>query len=76
MAAVWRRRHTNLQLDITEDDGYIKGFVMKQYINGRVPMGLEEIDITPKGITYLSENSNMQKVLKWIKTAKDITPSV
>jgi hypothetical protein len=49
---------------------------MKQYINGRVPMGLEEIDITPKGITYLSENSNMQKVLKWIKTAKDITPSV
>jgi len=55
-------------------NGYVKGFKVRDYINGRTIMDIEAIDITPEGILYLKDNSTMKKVLKWLKTAKEITP--
>jgi hypothetical protein len=65
--------------DILEEllsDGLTRGYKVKQYINGRAIIDLEQISITPDGIHYLKENSAMKKVMEWIKTAKDIIPGV
>ncbi|MDR2486720.1 MAG: YjcQ family protein [Clostridiales Family XIII bacterium] len=69
--------HEAYRNDIMEwllEEGLAKGYKVKQYINGRSLQGLEAIDITADGIHYLKENSRMQTVLQWLKTAKDITP--
>lgn len=56
------------------EDGYIKGFKVKPYINGDIITGLENMDITAKGIEYLKENGMMKKVLEYLKTIGEFVP--
>lgn len=49
------------------DEGYVKGFKVKQYITGKVLSDLENITITPKGIEYVQDNSKMKKVAETLK---------
>ena len=63
--------------DILEEmleEGYTKGYQVKRYVTGAAITGLDSIDITPKGIEYLQENSTMKKVHDVLKGIKDITP--
>lgn len=58
------------------DSGYVKGFKVKQYIAGKHITGLSNIDITERGIEYLSENSNMKKVYAILKETRDWIPGI
>lgn len=65
--------------DILEEmleEGYIKGFKVKSYICGKAFTGLENIDITPKGIEYLQDNSKMKKMGDILKSVKEITSGI
>ena len=61
-----------------QSDGLIEGVVLADNGLGDVPYPLElgRCRITPKGIEYLNYNSIMQKVKRFLKTAKEITPFV
>lgn len=55
------------------DEGFIKGLVVKKYIDMAEPTVLEtDVRITMMGIEFLKENSQMNKVREWIKTAPGI----
>ena len=56
--------------------GYVKGFRVKEYINGIQIMDLEDIDITPVGIEYLKENGMMKKVMEYLKTIGEFIPMI
>ena len=56
--------------------GYVKGFRVKEYINGTQIMDLEGIDITPMGIEYLKENGMMKKVMEYLKTIGEFIPMI
>ena len=56
------------------DEGYTRDYIVKNSKTGRFILSLEEIEITPKGIEYLQENSLMKKVAKVLKGVKDIAP--
>ena len=55
---------------------YIKGVKVFHTKTGRLISGIEEIDITLKGIEYLQENSMMKKVYNFLKDVKDIAPGL
>ena len=55
---------------------YVKGFRVKEYINGTQIMDLEGIDITPMGIEYLKENGMMKKVMEYLKTIGEFIPMI
>lgn len=62
-------------------DGYIEGVSVKvqHYTDGQTEVqiyGLDECQITPKGIEYLSDNSFMNKAKEFFKDAKSIVPFV
>jgi len=57
-------------------DGYVKGYSVRRYLSGTVITGLEDIQITPKGIEYLKENNMMQKVFKYLKEIGEIVPRI
>lgn len=56
--------------------GYISGFRYRHTKTGIVVSGMENIDITLKGVEYLQENSMMKKVAEALKTIKDIAPGI
>jgi hypothetical protein len=56
--------------------GYVKGFRVKECINGTQIMDLEGIDITPMGIEYLKENGMMKKVMEYLKTIGEFIPMI
>lgn len=56
--------------------GYISGFRYRHTKTGIVVSGMEDIDITLKGVEYLQENSMMKKVVEALKTIKDIAPGI
>lgn len=56
--------------------GLVSGFTVKSDINGTVVMGLERIKITYDGIEYLKENSNMRKVVEYLKTIGEFIPTL
>ena len=58
------------------DDGYVKGYTVRRYLSGTVITGLEDIQITPKGIEYLKENSMMRKVLTYLKEIGELVPRI
>lgn len=63
-------------LDIIEEassHGWIKGIMIKQTKTGRIVSGMEDMEITFDGVTYLSENSTMKKVYEALKEVKDWT---
>ena len=62
-------------------EGYIDGIYVKvqRYTDGQSETqiyGLEECQITPKGIEYLSDNSFMNKAKEFFKDVKSIVPFV
>ena len=58
------------------DEGYVKGYSVRRYLSGTVITGLEDIQITPKGIEYLKENNMMRKVLTYLKEIGEIVPRI
>lgn len=58
------------------DEGYTKGYMIRDYITGSKIEGIEGIKITPKGIEYLKENNMMLKVLRYLKEIGEIVPSL
>lgn len=60
--------------EMLSDAGYIKGIRMKKYINGETNIDIEDIQITLKGLEYLSENSIMQRLYKTAKGITDLVP--
>ena len=58
------------------ESGYVKGFRVKEYINGNQIIDLEDIDITPVGIEYLKENRMMKKVMEYLKTIGEFIPMI
>ena len=58
------------------NDGYVKGYSVRRYLSGTVITGLEDIQITPKGIEYLKENNMMRKVLTYLKEIGEIVPRI
>ena len=58
------------------DDGYTKGYVIREYITGCKIEGIEGIKIAPKGIEYLKENPMMRKVLTYLKEIGEIVPRI
>ncbi len=57
-------------------DGYIEGITVGRYLHAKgLSIGnLRNINITPKGIEYLSENSMLQKIKGTVKDIMDILP--
>ena len=63
------------------NDGYITGISAHEsrYINGQVHikfLNLEQCEITPKGIEYLTDNSFMNKAKDFFKDVKSMTPFI
>lgn len=58
------------------DDGYVKGYTVRRYLSGTVITGLEDMQITPKGMEYLQENNMMRKVLTYLKEVGEIVPRI
>ncbi|HHU52713.1 MAG TPA: hypothetical protein GXZ43_01350 [Clostridiaceae bacterium] len=57
-------------------DGYIDGITIYNADDETHITNLEDIQITPKGIEYLQENNMMKKIVKGLKTVKEITPLI
>jgi hypothetical protein len=58
------------------DDKLIEDVIFGEALDGQYIIGLENVKITPEGITYLSENSMMNKVMSATKDLKDIIPGI
>lgn len=59
------------------NDGYIRGIVVEEDIEGNLEIyNLDECEITPKGIEYLTDNSTIEKAKRFMKDLKDIIPFV
>ncbi|EEU03778.1 YjcQ protein [Eubacterium saphenum ATCC 49989] len=58
------------------DDGYVKGYSVRRYLSGTAITGLEDIQITPKGIEYLKENNMMRKVFTYLKEIGELVPRI
>lgn len=69
-------RYWNYVLKHLADDGYIEGIAFIPILGqvGAQPRITGEVNITPKGIDYLEENSSMKKAYRIIKGIKDIIP--
>ena len=62
-------------------DGLVTNIIVKEskYIDGEtqlIIMGLENCQITPRGIEYLTENSFMEKAKEFFKDVKGIVPFI
>lgn len=58
-------------LEMLYDDGYITGLSISKSLGG-TGYDLRNIDITIKGLEYLSENTMMKKAEKLVKGISDI----
>ena len=58
------------------DDGYVKGYSVRRYLSGAAITGLEDIQITLKGIEYLKENNMMRKVFTYLKGMGELVPRI
>lgn len=64
----------NKYIEMLLDAGYIKGVKIRKYITGEKSIDAEDIQITLKGLEYLSENSIMQRMYKTAKGIADLVP--
>ena len=58
------------------DEAYISGAKYRKTKTGKVLTGLDDIEITLKGVEYLQENSMMKKVCAALNGIKDIAPGL
>lgn len=57
------------------NERYIKGIIVEETLDGVLEVyNLEECQITPKGIEYLTENSTIEKAKNFFKDIKEIVP--
>lgn len=64
----------NKYIEMLLDAGYIKGVNIEKYITGETEVDVDGIQITLKGLEYLSENSIMQKMYNTAKGITDLLP--
>ena len=57
-----------------KDCGYIKGVQIVRYVTGGYKLVPDDIQITLKGLEYLSDNSVMKKIENVMKGIKDSVP--
>lgn len=58
-------------------DGYIENVTIKKpWGNVSVIENIDDVQITPKGIDYLLNNSLLEKAKEFLKDIKDITPFI
>ncbi len=59
------------------EEGYVEGFFTVPILRGEHGIkGMENIQITPKGIEYLQDNSKMKKVREFLKGLKETIPGI
>ena len=58
------------------DEAYISGAKYRKTKTGKALTGLDDIEITLKGVEYLQENSMMKKVYSALKEIKDIAAGI
>ena len=58
------------------DEAYISGAKYRKTKTGKVMTGVDDIEITLKGVEYLHENSMMKKVYSALKEIKDIAAGI
>lgn len=59
------------------NEKYIRGIVVEEDIEGNLEIyNLDECEITPKGIEYLTDNSTIEKAKRFMKELKNIIPFV
>lgn len=59
------------------EDGYLEGIQLVPITGrGRIIRLTDRINITPKGIAYLEENSSMKKAAEFLKSIKEIVPGI
>lgn len=59
------------------ESGYIKGLITIPILNkGKVVRLTDNIQITPKGIEFLSENTMMNKAKAFLKELKEVVPGI
>lgn len=59
------------------NEEYISGIVLEEDINENIEIyNLDQCEITPKGIEYLTDNSTIEKAKRFMKDLKDILPFV
>lgn len=59
------------------DQGYIRGISNPKVGNGYyIREQLKNVEITPKGIEYLCDNSFIEKAKQYLKDVKDIVPFI
>lgn len=59
-----------------QNDGYITGVHIGKLL-GRMPtVKMIDLQITPAGITFLQENSSVNKAKEFLKTLKEIIPGL
>ena len=59
------------------DQGFIRGIGNSRAGNGYyIKAQLSSCEITPKGISYLCDNSLIEKAKQFLKDVKDITPFI
>ena len=59
------------------EQGLITGIhITKPWGKDTIVEGLEQCEITPKGIEYLCDNSFMEKAKQFMKEIKEITPFI
>ena len=56
------------------DAGYIKGIEAHYDINEELDININRLEITLKGLEYLSENTIMQRIYKMAKGISEIIP--
>lgn len=59
------------------NDGYITGItITKAWGNEKIVSGLENCQITPRGIEYVTDDRFMKKAVRFLKDVKSIVPFV
>ena len=70
---ITKERRDKLLVEM-QNEGYISGVYVKQYIRGGSIVKSDRPEITIKGLEYLSENSMMKKAANLLKGVAEIIP--
>lgn len=66
------KQRWNAYIEMLSDSGYVKGVTTSTYTDGGKNSYIANMQITLKGLEYLTENSIMQRMYKAAKGIKDI----
>ena len=63
-------------IEMLSDSGYVKGVVIKKYVDGGKLCDISDMRITLKGLEYLTENGIMQRMYNAAAGIADIIPGM